>query len=81
MRIKKPKIKKVARDMLKNPFVTKTNPVKTKIKKRKDMSANLGPYLHDAKLPSGKKIGAGNVRLTTKRKLTRTKAQYGVHDV
>jgi hypothetical protein len=35
MRIKKPKIKKVARDMLKNPFVTKTNPVKTKIKKRK----------------------------------------------
>jgi hypothetical protein len=74
MRFKKPKIK-VARDIIK----TASNPVKTKIKK--NPIKNLGHYAHATKLPTGAKIGKGTVAKTTKRKLTRTKAQYGVHDV
>jgi hypothetical protein len=73
MKFKKPKIK-VARDIVKAASVTKTKIKKNPIK-------NLGHYAHAAKLPTGAKIGKGTVAKTTKLKLTRTKAQYGVHDV
>ena len=77
MRFKKPKIK-VARDMLKTPPL-KAAPVKTKIKK--SPIKNLGKYAYSAKLPTGAKIGKSPGAKTNKRNLTRTKAQYGAHDV
>jgi hypothetical protein len=79
MRFKKPKTK-AARNIIKLASAAKTNPVKTTVKKRKDMSANLGSYLYRSKLPNaGTKIGASNVKLTTRKKLLKTRAQKGAH--
>ena len=71
MRTKKPKTIKVVREM-------KSEPIKTTIKK--NPIKNLGKYAHAAKLPTGAKIGKSTGG-TTKQKLTRAKAQFGVHDV
>jgi hypothetical protein len=69
-KFKKPKMLSVAKEM-------KSEPVKTKIKKKKDNSANL--YLHPAKLPSGDKIGASTTVKMTKQKRLKMRAQKGAH--
>jgi hypothetical protein len=74
MRIKKPKINKVARNIVKT---VSANPVKTKIKK--SPIKNLGKYAHAAKLPTGAKIGKASVAKTTKRKVLNMRAQKGAH--
>jgi hypothetical protein len=49
-------------------------------KKRKDTSANLGHYLHAAKMPTGSKIGAASTsKKTTKAKMLNKRAQKGLH--
>jgi hypothetical protein len=54
--------------------------MKATTKKRKNMGANLGHYLHPAKMPSGSKIGAASTsKKTTKAKLLKTRAQKGTH--
>jgi hypothetical protein len=55
----------------------KTEPVKTTVKKKKDNSANLGRYLHPAKLPSGSKIGASTTVKMPKQKRLKMRAQKG----
>jgi len=76
MKFKKPKIK-VAREMLKTPSLSKTNVLKTKIKK--SPIKNLGKYAHAAKLSTGAKIGKASVAKTTKRKVLNMRAQKGAH--
>jgi hypothetical protein len=74
MRIKKFKTK-VAKDVVK----TSSSPVKTTKIKKRDNSANLGRYLHPAKLPSGDKIGASTTVKMTKQKRLKMRAQKGAH--
>jgi hypothetical protein len=66
------------------PKLAKTEKVAAEIKsttKKRNPIKNLGKYAHAAKLPTGAAIGRKSNAVTTKRRLTKTKAQYGVHDV
>jgi hypothetical protein len=80
MRYKKPKSTKASKSVAAEIKSSASNTTKTVIKRRKDSSANLGSYLHPAKMPSGSKIGAASTsRKTTKSKLLKMRAQKGTH--